>query len=974
MPSSTPTLTDSNCLSQILGPFLDSITSSLPSTLVQVSGFSSNVPNSSTYSLVSITSVSSLDLHGIDITDPGYEPEPAYMTEPSWLTQKIGTGGLPLPDTAVPLSFKTSTVTNFSQCTASQSSYNAALSLFTNSVNSAVQAGAYSQSIWTSAYVLTNVIPAYSFSLATVTNDVTYSHQLSPSEWVIESLVDTETYSYAWTTVWATSIQTLPPNTFTIIDTPTFSGAYPTCVYVEFPCGGCTIAAASLQLIYWPVSTAEGNPSSTISWNGITPRVGFFSGTPFTSGSVYLNYAAVSAINSCGVLSGGLRAGRIITLASDEVSSVIGDGTDFTEAQSFNYANLNYPYAWRAYNDALGDCYPSGSRCQFEIAGGYNPYVSLPQQLRDLDPAWAKCTIAPNAGSWDPPYALQPIEGTLTPPIPVYTQGPMAGATPVSPMAQSTLVSASITTAVDGLPQPKPWTPVSASEPTPAKSPLTGSPNVDPSVSADPSASVDPPPESPSPLPSPQQTPSDSPPTDPTTAQQPTPAPVPQPQPTSPPIITFQGTPITADTTTGYTIGAQTLVPGGPAIIISSTTLSLAPSATALAIGDATIHFQPPSPSTPAMITISNTAYTANSASAFILGTQTLVPGGPAITNARTVLSLAPSATAIVIGDVTIPLQPPTSLAPRITIGPSIYAASPSTYFLIGTQTLQPGGPAPTISGTIISLFPSATALLLAGSTIPLPPALPTALPTIFTIGTATYTATSNTAGDLVIGTQTLFPGGAITVAGTVLSLEAAGTVVVVGGTKTVPVAGGVVTAAATQTAGVGGVVASVLGGGLTGLGGVVVSEYGATPTKRMGVEGGMRPGGRAGVGEVGLWVGRWGGVGDGDGDGDGGLLGWEEGWGWGWLWVWVWVGVGCESGWQGGRGGGMFESVRRGEGVVGTERERYRDEAWEACRRLITRGEMGDTTQPAACRSARFNNGEGTKNAEAQTSETGIT
>ncbi|MCJ1317982.1 hypothetical protein MMC15_003309 [Xylographa vitiligo] len=806
------------------------------------------------------------------------------MTEPSRLTQKSETGGPSFSDTAISLSLKISTITNFYQCIASQSSYNGALAQFTDSVNSAVRAGAYSQSIWTSADVITEVIPEYSFSL---------------------NVGDTETFSYAWTTLWTTIIKTISIDTLTKNDTPTFSGTYPICTFTEYSCGGCTIAAASLQLIYWPVSTAEGNPSSTISWNGTTPRVGLFHGTPFTSGSVYLSYAAVSAINSCSVLGGGLRAGPMITLASDAVSSLIGDGTHFTAAQSFNYANLNYPYAWAAYKDA--DCYPSGRGCQFEVVGGYNPYIALPQQLRDLDPAWAHCTIAPNSGSWDPPYALQPIDGTLTPPSPIYTQGPMVGATPVSPTAQSTLVSVPTVTAADGLPQSEPWTPVPAPEPTLGSSLVPESPNGDAPVAADPSASVKLTLKSPLSLSFLQQTQSDSSPTTLDTAQQPTPAPAAQAQPIDPSIITFQGTPITAGTTIAYTISSQTLIPGGPAIIISSTILSLATSATALAIGVVTIPFQPATPLTPPKVTIGNTAYTANSASAFILGTQTLAPGGSTIINAGTVLSLAPSATAIAIGDVTIPLWPPTLLAPRITIGPSVYTASLSAFFIIGTRTLQPGGPALTISGTVLSLFSSATALLLAGSTIPLSPPLSTAPPAVLTLGAATYTASTNAAGNLVIGTQTLVPGGqpltisgtvlslfpsgtalllagstiplfpplpttpsriltlgtapytaitntagnlvigtqtllpgeAVTVAGTVLSLDPAGTKVMIESTTTVPFPRGVGAIGGLQTTMVGSVVVSALGGGYAGLGGVVISEYGATPTGGGGGNGG---------------------------------------------------------------------------------------------------------------------------------------
>jgi hypothetical protein len=51
------------------------------------------------------------------------------------------------------------------------------------------------------------------------------------------------------------------------------------------------------------------------------------------------------------------------------------------------------------------------------------------------------------------------------------------------------------------------------------------------------------------------------------------------------PVIPLAGTTITANSASQYTIGTQTLIPGGTAIKISGTLLSLAPSATAVVLG-----------------------------------------------------------------------------------------------------------------------------------------------------------------------------------------------------------------------------------------------------------------------------------------------------------------------------------------------------------------------------------------------------
>ncbi|KAJ9641081.1 hypothetical protein H2201_008016 [Coniosporium apollinis] len=96
---------------------------------------------------------------------------------------------------------------------------------------------------------------------------------------------------------------------------------------------------------------------------------------------------------------------------------------------------------------------------------------------------------------------------------------------------------------------------------------------------------------------------------------------------------------------------ATTLVPGGPAITISGTTLSLA-SATALVINGQISTLPHPTPAhtsaLPPLVYGSSTT-TANSASAYVIGTQTLSPGGPAITVSGTLLGLALDGTALVV-------------------------------------------------------------------------------------------------------------------------------------------------------------------------------------------------------------------------------------------------------------------------------------------------------------------------------------
>lgn len=160
------------------------------------------------------------------------------------------------------------------------------------------------------------------------------------------------------------------------------------------------------------------------------------------------------------------------------------------------------------------------------------------------------------------------------------------------------------------------------------------------------------------------------------------------------------------------------------------------------------------------------------------------------------------------------PLAPP---VPIITLQGNTLTANAASAYILGSQTLAPGGAPITVSGTPISLAPSATALFVAGTTIPLPlssshipPAAPgpahlhiTTLSSAFPFGSAVYT--ENVASGLVIGTQTLTPGGKITVSGTIISLGAGG-----GGTGG---GGAAATSAGSSPQGLGAVILSAFGG-----------------------------------------------------------------------------------------------------------------------------------------------------------------
>ena len=275
--------------------------------------------------------------------------------------------------------------------------------------------------------------------------------------------------------------------------------------------------------------------------------------------------------------------------------------------------------------------------------------------------------------------------------------------------------------------------------------------------------------------------------------------------------LTFHGATYTQNPSGNYIIGTQTLVPGGPAITVDNTPLSVFPHATAILISGVASPLRTSStpiitPAPKAVSTDKNlprlvfkgTTYTANSEDQFIVGGKTLSPGGAPVTIDNSCLSLFPSATAVKINGVATPLavvQTQTNNQasihrrnlPAITFDGGAFTANTDGNYHIFGQTLIPGGPAITVKKTPLSLFPSATAIMVNGHQTPLP-ATPVVTPTVkaqkpgapFTFHGSVYKTDSH--GDYLIGTQTLIPGGpAITIDKTPISLFPSATAVLIG-------------------------------------------------------------------------------------------------------------------------------------------------------------------------------------------------
>ncbi|KAK6008294.1 hypothetical protein QM012_000197 [Aureobasidium pullulans] len=176
------------------------------------------------------------------------------------------------------------------------------------------------------------------------------------------------------------------------------------------------------------------------------------------------------------------------------------------------------------------------------------------------------------------------------------------------------------------------------------------------------------------------------------------------------------------------------------------------------------------------VLTLDSTTITPNPSSEYVIGSQTLAPGGPAITIGETTYSLALSASAMIQNGQTKSLARviSVSVAPQTTSGSSVVTANPSEGFVYASRTISAGGPAITINGKTYSLATSgATTYVLENGITQQATTSQTATP-MLTFGTSAVTA--NVHSVFVIGSQTLEAGGsAIVVGETTYSLTSSG-------------------------------------------------------------------------------------------------------------------------------------------------------------------------------------------------------
>lgn len=629
-------------------------------------------------------------------------------------------------------------------------------------------------------------------------------------------------------------------NTFTNILSPDYPGSSVTCelgcVFNPF---SCTISAESVQLIYWPVSTVPGYPNVTVTSNSTEPVTAVVDGTTFTSPTVYLSYAAVSAVDDCDHPIGQSYSGAVLSLNPNAVSSM--DELPHGAFVKFNFADLKKPYSSHVLEQM---CFPAPiASCDVGVNDIYHPRLMVPDEIHALDPAWKSCHPDLLYGSYDPPRILVPANALAQPTSTADAKATSSTPTPAPTVrsqeaastapAESSLFKSPSANNSPAPNKPTKTEPVQSSpvrdsltinpfeHNTPAQNtPATNIPTNDPSVN-------DPPPNS---LPANDPTTNTSPTNGPSAKIEPgnassiknpltneVPArsssadrpPLDDPTIVLPP-ITVKSQVFTADPASHYVIGSQSLATGGE-IMVSGTPISVPPlrlsaevspppmpviviesqyftanSVSQYAIDSQTLKpggqgtpisssINIPNPTLPPLLIASKT-YSANSASQYMIASQTLTPNGKIVVSGTTI-SLLPSASALIIGSTTKALKPNFALPPLI-LGSKAYTADSGSQYIVNGQTLSPGGYI-TMSGTSISLASIPSALDDAGNLEPLFSRF--ALPSL-TIGSKIYTA--NQASAYIIDGQTLTPGAQITVDGTTVSLAPQASALVVGSKK----------------------------------------------------------------------------------------------------------------------------------------------------------------------------------------------
>jgi hypothetical protein len=181
-------------------------------------------------------------------------------------------------------------------------------------------------------------------------------------------------------------------------------------------CHTCRINGGTVQLIYWPPmsSTWIEGLYSAITGNGTATSTFVTLGTTLTSPTVYVSFDSLYAQDMCSTFSKTFYNEIVAITDTATLSSIWGwnhiDGVG--KSASFNFTDLYMsPVLDNIYQSqprcavslwhiARDGKHPPGWACARDLP--YEPILAIPDEVRQLDPSWARCDGSVN-GAYDPP-------------------------------------------------------------------------------------------------------------------------------------------------------------------------------------------------------------------------------------------------------------------------------------------------------------------------------------------------------------------------------------------------------------------------------------------------------------------------------------------------------------------------------------------------------------------------------------------
>jgi len=499
-------------------------------------------------------------------------------------------------------------------------------------------------------------------------------------------------------------------------------------------------------------------------------------------GNVYLSLSAPYVADNCGSsIAPKYDKPRIITMASSDLFSVRGYPHNVIP-YSINYADFNDPTPWSAYVGGWY-CWNNRPACSEVFQGSYFPVMSMPGQIRQLDPNWASCEYD-KFGIFDPPIALQSIPNFLT----SSTQPASADPTPTQPEPVVSETASPGQTSNDESPSatatPAPISsPSDPQEPQPSTSPEEPTSGQNPQPNPQPSPTVqEPQPSATHQDPKPSQNPQSSGSLlDPALSTPSTPEDPQNPAPTNSPSLAPNNP---QDPTVSDPQSPNLNTPQNPSLSNSPNDPQI-PTAGEIPTPNPAPTFTGPANSSPnrsssLSITIGPTVVPVDPIRGVVINTGTILTnGGTPVVISSSTFSVGTSGLTIISPETSTEISfgnGPTTV--NIGPGSTPVVVDPAGTVVLGGTTISPSGAPVTIgdstlsmgSSNIIVVGPSGT------STIALPTS-DTSATQVFSVGSNTFTMTN---GDLVLGPGTSIRVGdpAVTIDGTTFSVASTGLVV----------------------------------------------------------------------------------------------------------------------------------------------------------------------------------------------------